>query len=291
MEVAERLVKARNLFLSYHVTASLPGKSGTLTIEADITGNTDDVSKGVLKKCSISEKDICSWFGGKDGWEKSVTDETVWENKEKGLQLFISDGMIECDGLSEKDLGFLGENTEDEKLNIINQLFSKADLSGTSVRKPISDMTEGYDYYDTEVMLNGIPAGGLSQYRYQGSTGFGLKPEDCYFKIPIPLQVKEKETVTMLPMEEIMKSVEQYVKEGKIGFFTEEDTTEKTEPITIPVTKIRLKYYIDETADGIVYRPVWSFCCPYQWKDSPQEQELFYIDGETGALIRDAFGW
>ncbi len=60
--------------------------------------------------------------------------------------------------------------------------------------------------------------------------------------------MKEKETVTMLPMEEIMKSVEQYVKEGKIGFFTEEDTTEKTEPITIPVTKIRLKYYIDETA-------------------------------------------
>ena len=60
---------------------------------------------------------------------------------------------------------------------------------------------------------------------------------------------------------------------------------------TIPVTKIRLKYYIDETADGIVYRPVWSFCCPYQWKDSPEEQELFYIDGETGALIRDAFGW
>ena len=81
------------------------------------------------------------------------------------------------------------------------------------------------------------------------------------------------------------------VKEGKIGFFTEEDTTEKTEPITIPVTKIRLKYYIDETADGIVYRPVWSFCCPYQWKDSPEEQELFYIDGETGTLIRDAFGW
>ena len=26
-------------------------------------------------------------------------------------------------------------------------------------------------------------------------------------------------------------------------------------------------------------------------KDSPEEQELFYIDGETGALIRDAFGW
>ena len=100
-----------------------------------------------------------------------LTDKMVWENKEKGLQLFISDGMIECDGLSEKDLGFLGENTEDEKLNIINQLFSKADLSGTSVRKPISDMTEGYDYYDTEVLLNGIPAGGLSQYHYQGSTG------------------------------------------------------------------------------------------------------------------------
>ena len=45
------------------------------------------------------------------------------------------------------------------------------------------------------------------------------------------------------------------------------------------------------TAEGITYRPVWSFRCPYQWKDSPDEQELFYIDGETGALIRDAFGW
>jgi len=94
--------------------------------------------------------------------------------------------MIECDGLSEKDLGFLGENTEDEKLNIINQLFSKADLAGTSVRKSISNMTEGYDYYDTEVMLNGIPTGGLSQYHYQGSAGFGLKLEDCYFKITDP---------------------------------------------------------------------------------------------------------
>ena len=152
-------------------------------------------------------------------------------------------------------------------------------------------MTEGYDYYDTEILLNGIPVGGLSQHGYLGTAGFGPAPEDCYFNIPIPLQLKVEETVTMLPMEEIMKSVEQYVKEGKIGFFTEEDTTEKTEPITIPVTKICLKYYIDETADGLVYRPVWSFCCPYQWKDSPEGQELFYIDGETGALIRDAFGW
>ena len=31
--------------------------------------------------------------------------------------------------------------------------------------------------------------------------------------------MKEKETVTMLPMEEIMKSVEQYVKEGKSDFY------------------------------------------------------------------------
>ena len=51
------------------------------------------------------------------------------ENKEKGLQLFISDGMIECDGLSEKDLGFLGENTEDEKLKYYkSNCFSKADF-------------------------------------------------------------------------------------------------------------------------------------------------------------------
>ena len=273
-----------------HVTASLPGKSGTLTIEADITGSTTDVSKGILEKRSVSEEEICSWFGGEDGWEKSETDETGWENKEKGLQLFISDGRIQCDGLSEKDLGALENNTEGE-LNIINQLLSKANLTGTSVRKSISNMTEGYDYYDTEILLNGIPVGGLSQHGYLGTAGFGPAPEDCYFNIPIPLQLKVEETVTMLPMEEIMKSVEQYVKEGKIGLFTEQDTAEETESTTIPVTKICLEYYIDETADGITYRPVWSFRCPYQWKDSPDEQELFYIDGETGALIRDAFGW
>lgn len=52
-----------------HVTASLPGKSGTLTIEADITGSTTDVSKGILEKRSVSEEEICSWFGGEDGWE------------------------------------------------------------------------------------------------------------------------------------------------------------------------------------------------------------------------------
>ena len=274
-----------------HVTASLPGKSGTLTIEADIIGSTSDVSKGILEKCNVSEEEIRSWFGGKDGWEKSVTDEMVWENKEKGLQLFVSDGMIQCDGLSEKDLGSLGKNTEDEELNIINQLLSSANLTGTSVRKSISDMEVGYDYYDTEILLNGVLVGGLSQHYYRGNTGFGPELEDCYFNMPIPLQVKEEESVTMLPMEEIMKSVEQYVKDGKIGFFTEQNDTGETESTTIPVTKICLEYYIDETAEGIVYRPVWSFRCPYQWKDSPDEQELFYIDGETGALIRDAFGW
>ena len=274
-----------------HVTASLPGKSGTLTIEADIIGSTSDVSKGILEKCNVSEEEIRSWFGGKDGWEKSVTDEMVWENKEKGLQLFVSDGMIQCDGLSEKDLGSLGKSTEDEELNIINQLLSRANLTGTSVRKLISDMEVGYDYYDTEILLNGVLVGGLSQHYYRGNTGFGPELEDCYFNMPIPLQVKEEESVTMLPMEEIMKSVEQYVKDGKIGFFTEQNDTGETESTTIPVTKICLEYYIDETAEGIVYRPVWSFRCPYQWKDSPDEQELFYIDGETGALIRDAFGW
>ena len=274
-----------------HVTASLPGKSGTLTIEADIIGSTSDVSKGILEKCNVSEEEIRSWFGGKDGWEKSVTDEMVWENKEKGLQLFVSDGMIQCDGLSEKDLGSLGKNTEDEELNIINQLLSRANLTGTSVRKSISDMEVGYDYYDTEILLNGVLVGGLSQHYYRGNTGFGPELEDCYFNMPIPLQVKEEESVTMLPMEEIMKSVEQYVKDGEIGLFTEQNDTGETESTTIPVTKICLEYYIDETAEGIVYRPVWSFRCPYQWKDSPDEQELFYIDGETGALIRDAFGW
>lgn len=274
-----------------HVTASLPGKSGTLTIEADIIGSISDISKGILEKCNISEGEICSWFGGKDGWEKSVTDETVWENKEKGLLLYVSDGMIQCDGLSEKDLGPLEKNMKDEELNIINQLLSRANLTGTSVGKSISNMEEGYDYYDMEILLNGVSVGGLSQHYYQGSAGFGPEPEDCYFNIPIPLQVKEEEAVTMLPMEEILKSVEQYVKDGKIGFFTEQNDTGETESTTIPVTKICLEYYIDETAEGIVYRPVWSFRCPYQWKDSPDEQELFYIDGETGALIRDAFGW
>ena len=240
-----------------HVTASLPGKSGTLTIEADITGSTTDVSKGILEKCNVSEEEICAWFGGEDGWEKFKTDEMVWENKEKGLQIFISDGRIQCDGLSEKNLGDLGNNTEEEELNIINQLLSRANLTGTSVKKSISNMTEGYDYYDTEILLNGIPAGGLSQHGYLGKAGFGPEPGDCYFNIPSPLQVKEEEA----------------------------------ESTTIPVTKICLEYYIDETAEGITYRPVWSFRCPYQWKDSPDEQELFYIDGETGALIRDAFGW
>lgn len=274
-----------------HVTASLPGKSGTLTIEADITGSTTDVSKGILEKCNVSEEEICAWFGGEDGWEKSKTDKMVWENKEKGLQIFISDGRIQCDGLSEKNLGDLGNNTEEEELNIINQLLSRANLTGTSVKKSISNMTEGYDYYDTEILLNEIPAGGLSQHGYLGKAGFGPEPGDCYFNIPSPLQVKEEEAVTLLSMEEIMKSVEQYVKEGKIGLFTEQDTAEEAESTTIPVTKICLEYYIDETAEGITYRSVWSFRCPYQWKDSPDEQELFYIDGETGALIRDAFGW
>ena len=84
------------------------------------------------------------------------------------------------------------------------------------VRKSISNMTEGYDYYDTEILLNGIPVGGLSQHGYLGTAGFGPAPEECYFNIPIPLQLKVEETVTMLPMEEIMKSVEQYVKKAKL---------------------------------------------------------------------------
>ena len=67
-----------------------------------------------------------------------------------------------------KDLGSLGKSTEDEELNIINQLLSRANLTGTSVRKSISDMEVGYDYYDTEILLNGVLVGGLSQHYYRG---------------------------------------------------------------------------------------------------------------------------
>ena len=88
--------------------------------------------------------------------------------------------------------------------------------------------------------------------------------------------MKVEETVTMLPMEEILKSVEQYVKDGKIGFFTEQNDTGETESTTIPVTKICLEYYIDETADGITYRPVWSFSLPLPVERFP---------GRTGTVL------
>ena len=42
------------------------------------------------------------------------------------------------------------------------------------VRKSISNMTDGYDYYDTEILLNGIPVGGLSQHGYLETAGFKL---------------------------------------------------------------------------------------------------------------------
>ena len=45
------------------------------------------------------------------------------------------------------------------------------------VRKSISNMTEGYDYYDTEILLNGIPVGGLSSQTIA----------DCDYTVKIPM--------------------------------------------------------------------------------------------------------
>ena len=87
---------------------------------------------------------------------------------------------------------------------------------------------------------------------YQGSTGFGLKYEDCYFKIPI-LPSGERETVTISPWKKL-RIGGTICKRRKNRILRKKTRRRKIEPITIPVTKIRLKYYIDETADGIVYR-------------------------------------
>ena len=58
--------------------------------------------------------------------------------------------------------------------------------------------------------------------------------------------------------------------------------------------EISLEYYVDLTKQGLVFRPIWNFQYSSvigEGEEAHASDMFFYMDGITGALIRDTFGY
>jgi hypothetical protein len=137
--------------------------------------------------------------------------------------------------------------------------------------------------YTAKILLNGLPLAWYSQWNCVSTAQFE-NGQLASLNVPGVLIVTDQEEVTLLPIEELMEHVAEYVKEGEIVSVASSQ----------PVTELSLEYYVDLTKQGIVFRPIWNFKVPYIIEESEASigaDNYLYFDAVTGALIRDAYGW
>lgn len=266
-----------------HVTASFAGKDGVLSIDAVINRGAVPAQKGTIEDAPLSEADIMALFGDSEGWEPGLeqTEEIQsWKNEAQSLYASWDRErkLISFESKAEA----AGEITDDMKgLARWNEILEKAGLEGiTELNPKFVGMLENVNYYMTQFSLEGIPVAQWSQRFYNGSMQLE-HGELVSYTIPTPFQVKTREEASLLSLEEIMVSINAYMQAGKIMLPQENNL----------VTEINLEYYIDETAQGTVYRPVWNFQVESWTEEIPGPDVLFYIDGETGALVWNVTGW
>lgn len=133
-------------------------------------------------------------------------------------------------------------------------------LGGTIHALPVASMSDIYSNGSVEITG--------SQYSYVG-----------YSRHYTPEEQTEAE---LLDFAEILEKVEIYAKAGFI----------RLPKNGSPVSEISLEYYVENTADGMIFYPVWNFRVS-SILNSPMllgrdTDDLFYIDAVNGMLVKSA---
>lgn len=256
-----------------HVTYAMPSADGELKIDAQIAGADQEVFIGNLKYNPVPIEEVKTVYGDPNVWKlyRSEYGIDTWQYGDKHIYLSWEKERINFD-ISDTEEGLEQMTDSGKQEETVQKFLDKFGLSGTILKNALFTR-DGRDFYDVQMMIDGVSVAELSQVWYRGYVQF----DDGWFSgffLPQKLVVQEKEAAELLSMDAIMESVDAYVKEGEIHYSSLSGT----------ITKIRLEYYVDKTAQGIIFRPVWNF-------ETDEGDDYFYIDAVTGAHVRNIWGW
>lgn len=256
------------------MTGTMAGTEGLVNIDAQIVGAEQKVFIGSLKYEPVSEDVAKTIYGKPENWKPAEFEyaENTLQYEDKHIYMSLIDHIINL-GVNESESEEMIDIFDTQKQREIAQGFlDKFNLLGTITENKLFTR-DGTNYYDIQMFLEDVPVAELSQVYYRGYVQFynGILGG---MQLPQKLSVQTSEEAELLSMEKIMELAVSYVESGEISTYDR----------GYDITEIRLEYYIDKTASGIVCHPIWTF-------ELSSGEDYFYIEATTGALIRDLWGW
>lgn len=276
-----------------HVSCELAGKEGSFRIDALVVRQAEEIYTGTLQVAMASEEALKALYTEGDPKQWELTEDTgyysAWSYPDKlifarqdieRLQ-YDNDEPVPWEEQSGKVSPESEENRQEEEicLEILESLGIEAQMTEAELPSYSTSVN-----YILKPVLENLPVAEESQWYSKCIVTL----EDGYLRhvsAPGRMEILEKEQAVLPRLGDILQSVEKYAAAGEIQIPYDGQ----------PVTEISLEYYVDLTAQGIVFRPVWNFRVPYLAEGmdyySVGAANFLYIDALTGALIRDVYGW
>lgn len=268
------------------ITTEWQGMSGTIQVAASVS-RPDTVWSGMLEKDNIQSDVLNMLFGEQELWEKKAGEANeaggeTWEYANTPIRCWIWENNLSFSILNrtistteEFEKLFQGQQ-EAEPEELLGNISEMMRIGGL-LNQPVEDVY-GYkvDAYEIQGMIQGARITDYCRGRFGGTINL-TNGKISELHIGYLLKETEKETVEILPLEEILENAQEYVKNGFVN----------APPSGEAVSLIELKYYVDQEQEGYSFRPVWAFHVSKFFGNEVTEKmhELFCIDACTGALV------
>lgn len=255
--------------------------------DANVTQRTENVYLGTLKAEPMDSEAVQSLYtaGDPEQWiGQEANQETNqwghWQYQDQHIFASTSyDGIhYENNELSETGGDSLDNAEPGQEIAFCEQILQQ--LGWESIVKETKSYEENLKYFQTQVILEGLPVAWDSQWPCAGSMCLE-NGALSYMNAPAKLRVLEKEEAKLLDMEKIQ--------ERAVEYLTSKGMDDGWE--IQPLKEISLEYYVDLTREGLIFRPVWNFQYTANYEDGMETELFFYIDAVTGAMIRDTTGY
>lgn len=268
------------------ITTEWQGMTETIQVAASVSCP-DTIWRGMLEKDNIQSDILDMLFGEQEMWEKKAGEANeaggeTWEYANTPIRCWIWENNLSFSILNrtistteEFEKLFQGQQ-EAEPEELLGNISEMMRIGGL-LNQPVEDVY-GYkvDAYEIQGMIQGARITDYCRGRFGGTINL-TNGKISELHIGYLLKETEKETVEILPLEEILENAQEYVKNGFVN----------APPSGEAVSLIELKYYVDQEQEGYSFRPVWAFHVSKFFGNEVTEKmhELFCIDACTGALV------
>ncbi len=282
--------------MAEEIKREIPCKDGTMLIQAEVKENLEDWNKGTVSPVTPSPEKFWKMYGNEEKWEKIELEDDPsqsWKYGEELITLGIQEGYFRFEdetGISGADEirsseteGKYKFSSDEEAVAAAQNILEEADLQG----KAQGIVTgEGKEEGEIEVRVQGMLDGKEVAYLVEGNPTAISNIGGVSFTngrladiwTPYQCEIKEKEKIELLSLEEILEKVESLGKKGWIGPPADGQ----------PIIELKLSYYLEWKGEEVTFRPVWVFRTTPNHDDgfsSTGVEDFFYIDAENGKLL------